>query len=130
VEVDIDHFKLINDQHGHPAGDAALLAVADALMASVREGELVARVGGEEFAIILPATDAAASLAIAERCRSSVTAEGYLGPSLTMSAGVASYPLHASDAEGLLRAADTALYAAKRAGRDCTIGYQSPTESR
>ena len=129
VEVDIDHFKLINDQHGHRAGDAALVAVADALMRSVREGELVARVGGEEFAIILPNTDAAASLAIAERSRSSVTADGYVGPPLTMSAGVASYPLHATDADGLLRAADTALYAAKNAGRDCTSGYQSPPSS-
>jgi diguanylate cyclase (GGDEF)-like protein len=126
VEVDIDNFKLINDRYGHPAGDAALVAVAGALTGSVREGEFVARIGGEEFAIILPDTDAAASLVIAERCRLSVTDDGYDGSPLTMSAGVAAYPLHAIDAESLLRAADAALYAAKRAGRNQTRGAPDP----
>ena len=129
VEVDIDDFKLINDRDGHAAGDAALVAVANALMRSVREGEFVARMGGEEFAIILPDTDAARSYAIAERCRSSVSAEGYGGPDLTMSAGVATYPLHATDPDGLLRAADTALYAAKRAGRNRTSGHPMPANA-
>jgi diguanylate cyclase (GGDEF)-like protein len=123
VEVDVDNFKLINDRDGHAAGDAALVAVASALMRSVREGEFVARTGGEEFAIILPDTDATTSLAIAERCRTSVMADGYDGPALTMSAGVATYPMHATDAGGLLRAADKALYAAKSAGRDRTSGH-------
>jgi diguanylate cyclase (GGDEF)-like protein len=122
VVVDVDNFKQINDRHGHAAGDAALVAVAGALMRSVRENEFVARTGGEEFAIILPDTDAVTSLAIADRCRRSVTASGYDGPALTMSAGVATYPLHAIDADGLLRAADWALYAAKAAGRDRTRG--------
>ncbi len=126
VEVDVDEFKLINDRSGHAAGDAALTAVADALKRSVREGELVARIGGEEFAIILPDTDAATSLAIAERCRRSLTADGYTGPALTLSAGVATYPMHATDADGLLRAADAALYAAKSAGRDRTSAAPDP----
>jgi diguanylate cyclase (GGDEF)-like protein len=126
VVVDIDDFKLINDRHGHAAGDAALVAVAAALMRSVREGELVARIGGEEFAIILPDTDAVTSLTIADRCRRSLTAEGYDGPMLTMSAGVATYPLHATDPDGLLRAADAALYAAKSAGRNRTNGAAVP----
>ena len=124
VELDLDHFKLVNDHHGHLAGDAALIAVAGALMRSVRQDEFVARLGGEEFAIILPNAGAAASLAIAERCRSCVAAEGYTGPPLTFSAGVASYPVHAGDADGLLVAVDSALYAAKSAGRDRTVGYQ------
>ena len=76
VELDLDHFKLINDHHGHLAGDAALIAVAGALMRSVRQDELVARLGGEEFAIILPNAGVAASLAIAERCRSSSPPRG------------------------------------------------------
>jgi diguanylate cyclase (GGDEF)-like protein len=123
VEVDVDNFKLINDRDGHAAGDAALIAVANALMRSVREGEFVARMGGEEFAVILPDTDATTSYAIAERCRTSVMADDYDGPVLTMSAGVATYPTHATDADGLLRAADTALYAAKSAGRNRTSGH-------
>ena len=126
VEADIDEFKLINDRYGHGTGDTALIAVANALMRSVREGEFVARMGGEEFAIILPDTDALTSLTIAERCRRSVTAEGYEGPPVRMSAGVATYPVHATDADGLLRAADAALYAAKSAGRDRTEGAPNP----
>ena len=126
VEADIDEFKLINDHHGHGTGDGALVAVANALMQSVREGEFVARIGGEEFAIILPDTDALASLRIAERCRRSVTTEGYEGPALKMSAGVATYPVHATDADGLLRAADAALYGAKSAGRNRTEGAPDP----
>jgi diguanylate cyclase (GGDEF)-like protein len=123
VEVDIDHFKRVNDEHGHLAGDAALVAVARALTRSVREGDLLARLGGEEFAIILPDTDADASFVIAERCRASLTGDGYDGPPLTLSAGVASYPADATDGEALLRAVDTALYAAKDAGRNRTCTY-------
>ena len=126
VEVDIDDFKLINDRYGHAAGDAALVAIAEALMRSVREGEFVTRIGGEEFAIILPDTDAVTSLTIADRCRRSVTAEGYGGHPLTFSAGAATYPLHAIDADGLLRAADSALYEAKSAGRNRTKGAPDP----
>jgi two-component system cell cycle response regulator len=118
VEVDIDDFKQINDKFGHAAGDAALVAVAEALMGSVREGELVARMGGEEFAIILPETDSVTGSVIADRCRRTTTTESYTGPPVTISAGVATYPVHATDAESLLHAADVALYAAKAAGRN------------
>lgn len=126
VEIDIDGFKLINDRHGHAAGDTALLAVAEALKSSLREGEFVARMGGEEFAIILPRADHLDTFKIAERCRNAPTAAWYTGPRLTVSAGIASYPLHAADAEGLLQAADTALYAAKSAGRDRVMVAPDP----
>jgi diguanylate cyclase (GGDEF)-like protein len=126
IEVDIDEFKLVNDRFGHAAGDAALVAVAESLVRSVREGEFVARIGGEEFAIILPRTDSATSLAIAERCRRSPTPEWYTGPPLTISAGVASYPSHATDAESLMHAADTALYAAKSTGRNRALVAREP----
>lgn len=118
IEIDIDDFKLINDRFGHAAGDTALLAVAEALKSSLREGEFVARMGGEEFAIILPHTDHLTSVMIADRCRRKPTADWYTGPPITISAGIASYPLHATDADGLLGAADAALYVAKSAGRD------------
>lgn len=121
IELDIDCFKPINDRFGHAAGDTALVAVAESLTASVREGEFVARIGGEEFAIILPQTDHETSLVVAERCRRVPTPDWYDGPEITISAGVASYPLHATDAEGLLNAADSALYAAKSAGRNRVV---------
>jgi diguanylate cyclase (GGDEF)-like protein len=126
VEIDIDDFKRINDRFGHAAGDTALTAVAESLTHSVREGEFVARMGGEEFAIILPRTDQLASLGVADRCRQSPTAEWYTGPEVTISAGIATYPLHAMDAEGLLQAADTALYAAKSAGRNRVVVAPDP----
>ncbi len=129
IEVDIDGFKLINDRFGHATGDTALVAVAESLMESVREGEFVARMGGEEFAIILPETDHAMSLMVADRCRRRPTADWYDGPEITISAGVASYPLHATDAEGLLNAADTALYAAKSAGRNRVALAPNPEAS-
>jgi diguanylate cyclase (GGDEF)-like protein len=121
IEVDIDGFKLINDRFGHAAGDTALVAVAESLRSSVREGEFVARIGGEEFAILLPGVDHLAGLKVAERCRRQPTADWYTGAPLTLSAGVATYPVHAMDPEELLHAADTALYAAKSAGRNRVV---------
>jgi diguanylate cyclase (GGDEF)-like protein len=118
VMIDIDHFKSVNDEHGHHTGDMALVAVADALRAAVREQDVVARLGGEEFALVLPGTGSDASLQIAERARARVAAHGELGIPLTLSAGLACYPADGHDAEQLMRAADAALYEAKRAGRD------------
>jgi diguanylate cyclase (GGDEF)-like protein len=120
VLIDIDHFKAVNDEHGHHTGDRALVAVADCLRESVREGDAVSRIGGEEFALVLPATGADASFGIVERARARVACQQGLGLDLTLSAGVAAYPADAGDAEALMRAADDALYRAKRAGRDRT----------
>ena len=126
IEVDIDGFKMINDRYGHAVGDKALMAVAEALRSSLRSGEFVARMGGEEFAIILPDTDHLRSMKVAERCRLRPTADWYTGPPITISAGVAAYPLHATVAGDLLHAADTALYCAKAAGRNRVIAAEDP----
>ena len=121
--LDLDHFKDFNDRHGHPAGDEALRVFADVLRSCVREGDLAARYGGEEFAVLLPNLDAQAALQVAERIRAQTDATIIpLGPGitdrLTVSIGVAFSPAHGDDRLVLLRAADSALYQAKRAGRN------------
>jgi diguanylate cyclase (GGDEF)-like protein len=123
VLIDIDHFKQVNDQHGHQTGDSALVAVADALGDSVRERDVVARLGGEEFALLLPDTEPDAGLAIAERARHRVASQTQLELRVTLSAGLATYPGDGADAGALLRAADAALYDAKGAGRDRAHRY-------
>jgi diguanylate cyclase (GGDEF)-like protein len=124
ILADVDRFKAINDTWGHAAGDVALAAVAAALAAGKREADLLARFGGEEFALLLEKTDGAEALAIAERLRRRVaeveleTDDGPLPP-LSISAGVASFPeLTVKTAGELLLLADEALYEAKERGRD------------
>ena len=123
VMVDLDHFKDFNDQYGHDEGDAALIRVAETLQSVARETDVVCRYGGEELAVVMPATDAAAATAGAERMRLAVAdlshpcPEGTTPP-LTASFGLAAAPLDAQTPETLIGAADSALYAAKRAGRD------------
>ncbi|MGZ6793158.1 MAG: GGDEF domain-containing protein, partial [Mycobacteriales bacterium] len=119
VMVDIDHFKQLNDTHGHQAGDEVLRNVAAALSCECRDFDTPARYGGEEFAVILPGCGPEEAYDIAERLRRSVSAAPSVVP-VTASAGVATYPSHAADADTLVRAADEALYAAKHAGRDRT----------
>ncbi|MBW3638919.1 MAG: GGDEF domain-containing protein [Actinobacteria bacterium] len=119
VILDLDDFKTVNDIHGHPAGDEALRNVAAALSIACRDLDTAARYGGEEFAVILPDCGPDRCLDIAERLRHAVASAPAVRP-LTASAGVASYPAHASDSESLVRAADDALLLSKRAGRDRT----------
>jgi diguanylate cyclase (GGDEF)-like protein len=116
VTVDIDHFKRINDKHGHQAGDRALVWLAAMLNEHTRGADIVARVGGEEFVIVLPGADGAAAQELAERLRRAIE-EGDAEHPFTISAGVAS-ALAPSTAHTLLDAADRALYAAKHAGRN------------
>jgi diguanylate cyclase (GGDEF)-like protein len=122
VYVDLDRFKQLNDTLGHAAGDAALKHVARLLEAAVRDGDLVARVGGEEFAVWLPRTPLAEGVEVAERIRESVagTAWHWSGSPypLTTSCGVAAYPQPIGDVANLQAAADAALYRAKQAGRN------------
>jgi len=142
--IDLDHFKQVNDRHGHLAGDSVLLAVAARLRAEVRDQDLVGRFGGEEFVVLLAGVDVtdvgtdgsegANVLAIAERVRAGVAALRVEIPTpdgplqitgLTASIGAAIHPRHGADVGALVHAADAALYAAKRAGRN-TVRLAAP----
>ena len=121
--ADIDHFKRVNDAHGHQAGDAVLKDVAYALRQTLRAFDLVYRIGGEEFVVLLPGADADASVVLAEQLRTAV-AEASRATPVTMSFGVAVAESRDLDFDGVFAAADRALYDAKRAGRDrvCVAG--------
>jgi diguanylate cyclase len=125
--IDLDYFKLVNDDHGHLAGDEVLLAVAGTIAAEVRGYDVVGRFGGEEFLAVLPAVDATQLVAVAERIRLRIAElvlpiNGHRGVvlfrGLTASIGIAVFPQHAGTLDKLVRAADGALFAAKTAGRD------------
>jgi two-component system, cell cycle response regulator len=117
VLLDIDHFKALNDTYGHVVGDTVLRQVAAALKECGREYDTVARYGGEEFAAVLPGCSSALALQVAERLRRAVE-EAATDVPVTASAGVATFPYDGIDATGLLSAADQALYAGKRDGRN------------
>lgn len=124
VACDLDHFKRFNDAFGHPEGDLALALVGELLQGFDRRADTAARIGGEEFALILPDTDERGAYMVAERLRAEVAAAFCeMHSTLTMSVGVASYPESAGDVEGLIQASDRALYAAKKLGRDRTVTY-------
>ncbi|MEU4216734.1 diguanylate cyclase [Actinoplanes sp. NPDC026623] len=122
VLLDIDHFKSVNDTHGHAVGDELLIATARELMAAARAGDTVARYGGEEFVVLLPGATMEQAKERAEQWRArcaAVSVPSANGPvRATFSAGVAGFPDCGTTPEELLRAADEALYAAKAAGRD------------
>ncbi len=124
ILADVDHFKLINDQHGHDAGDRVLAGVASVFNHSLRGGDAVARWGGEEFLLLLPGTDLRAAEEVAQRLR--VAAEqglaqvGGLPQALTLTFGVAGFAENAS-LDACLKAADEALYRGKAAGRNRVV---------
>ena len=124
VLLDLDHFKQVNDSLGHPVGDEVLIEVAERLRGVTRAGEHLARVGGEEFAWLLPEADAAGALAAADRARAAVRGTPFaLGGTLTVSAGVCTLDDAGGDPRELYRLADTALYRAKAAGGDRAVTY-------
>jgi two-component system cell cycle response regulator len=120
--IDVDHFKSINDRFGHDVGDAVLREVAARLEATARAEDLVGRWGGEEFLVVAPSTDAPGVRELGERARRATSSQPIEVPSgtitVTVSVGVAESD---GDVEQVLRDADTALYEAKAAGRDCVV---------
>ncbi|MBV8379183.1 MAG: sensor domain-containing diguanylate cyclase [Paucibacter sp.] len=125
VVVDIDHFKRVNDTHGHAAGDAVLAEVARRLGGALRESDVIGRIGGEEFAIALPFTALDRALALMEKLRQAVRRQPVTFDNeaigISVSVGVAQIDAEATDISATLRRADEALYQAKAAGRDLVM---------
>ncbi len=129
--LDVDHFKDINDSYGHTAGDEVLVRIAAVMQSRLRRSDSVGRLGGEEFGVLLPMTSLQAGAVIIERLRQQIAALEFPGleppPQVSCSIGVAG---HAADmsAEAFYHAADTALYRAKDAGRNCVALAEPPPE--
>lgn len=122
VMVDVDHFKSVNDKYGHTVGDEVLKAISTLIMDQARREDIVARIGGEEFVILLPETELERARKFAERLRSTVEQTRFDNAgTVTISLGVACYPTHGTDVNDTLDLADVALYRAKAAGRNCVV---------
>ncbi len=132
ILFDIDHFKVYNDKNGHPAGNDVLKRIARIMREETGELDVAARYGGEEMAIIMPESSRREAFALAERIRGKIAAvafpmeEHQPGGHLTVSAGVATYPVDASKSSELIKRADESLYAAKAAGRNRVVAYDPP----
>jgi diguanylate cyclase (GGDEF)-like protein len=129
ILLDIDHFKAVNDQHGHLVGDDVLRAIAGAMREAVRETDFCARYGGEEFAVLLPKTHLAGALTVAERISIDVRRlrVGLGQLRVTASFGVSSFPgRQVNTSEQLLKTADEAMFRSKREGRNRISLYQAP----
>jgi two-component system cell cycle response regulator len=129
--TDIDKFKLVNDTHGHDAGDEVLREFARRLRSTVRGADLACRFGGEEFVVLMPDTTEEMALQIAERLRSVIEAQGFALPNgqlpldLTTSVGVTSFNFDSDSSQSLLKRADNALYEAKSSGRNKVVSQQA-----
>jgi len=128
--VDLDHFKEINDTHGHARGDEVLVEVARRLAGCVREVDTVARYGGEEFCLVLPETDGDGAAVLANRLLTVIAGEPFSSAgapdiNLTISVGIAAHPVHGRSGPEVMRVADLALYEAKRAGRNRVVSAPS-----
>lgn len=129
IMIDVDHFRSFNEEEGHDAGDEVLRLVADAIKMCVRPYDLAARYGGEEFTVVMPGSSEQSTLAVAERIRQRVESQSYLTRSgrdrhVTVSVGCACYPSGGVDAGDILKAADVALFEAKRSGRNRVISFK------
>jgi diguanylate cyclase (GGDEF)-like protein len=124
---DLDHFKRVNDQLGHAAGDAVLQDVAYTMRATLLAGDSIYRVGGEEILVVLPGADEEAAVEVAERLCRAVRERRPVGVTVTVSVGVAVSPPGRVDSDSLVASADAALYEAKTRGRDCVVVAGAPT---
>ncbi len=130
IMVDIDHFKAINDNHGHPVGDKVIQKLSGILRDCLRDSDLICRYGGEEFCLILPETELPGALQTAERIRQSVASTSLLGIRVTISLGVSSMASKPDNPSELLNQADKALYSAKTGGRNSTVSYTEADDDR
>jgi diguanylate cyclase (GGDEF)-like protein len=128
VMLDVDKFKLYNDEFGHPAGDDVLRTVAQTIRETTREQDVVARYGGEEFVVLLPATGVAESMAMAERLRARIEQQPWPRRAVTASLGVATTGAELGDITTLVEAADQTLYQSKRSGRNRVGHHQLPPD--
>lgn len=133
--IDVDNFRSFNEEEGHDAGDEVLRLVAEAVKQAVRPYDLAARYGGEEFTVVMPGSSMGSSMAVAERIRKRVgqiafTTSAGQDRQVTVSIGCACFPKNAKDAASLLKAADGALYQAKRAGRNKVVAYKGAYSHR
>jgi diguanylate cyclase (GGDEF)-like protein len=131
VMLDLDHFKHFNDTFGHQVGDILLKEVAGVIKSRVRAGDLACRYGGEEFSLILAEVDTEGTYKCVENIRESIKHlslhhRGQTLGTITVSAGIATFPSHGNTMEDLIRCADEALYRAKKIGRDCIFVYERP----
>ena len=129
IMLDVDHFRVFNEEEGHDAGDKVLKMVTEVLKACVRPYDLAARYGGEEFTVIMPGVSKEGTLAIAERIRNGIEQLEYVSSAgvqkhITASLGCSMYPVNATDSASLLKAADMALYEAKRTTRNRTVMHE------
>jgi len=129
VMADIDRFKNINDTYGHDVGDKVLEAIGKFFQKNIRDVDIIARYGGEEFILMLPEEDKEAAFCLAERLRERF-AEIDLGhlPKITISLGIAAYPIDGTEVEDLIKKADAAMYAAKQAGRNRVMKFGNDTK--
>jgi len=124
--IDVDNLKQVNDAHGHPAGDRVLKQVVNRVTSALRPSDLVARMGGDEFVVVMPETDLDAALQVAERLRGRIAETPVEGIAVTVSIGVAaSRPDVEEELEVTLQRADAAVYEAKRAGGNCVAADAS-----
>jgi diguanylate cyclase (GGDEF)-like protein len=130
IAGDIDHFKRVNDEHGHAAGDAVLVEVAYRLRKALRAFDLAYRMGGEEFLVVLPGAGVPDATGLAEHLRAAVAAEPAAGLSVTMSFGVSGSAGPKLERERLLNEADAALYEAKARGRNQVVATAHPAVAR